>query len=257
MKRVLVPAALAALVPGCLLVNPPSAHMGGGDAGAPVDAATLQPIPIEEFCLRVAQAACTAYEDCCTLDPLVPLADCVNAVSSSCSDDIYPIVRDPVTGYDPMVAAQVIAEGRAIAANDCSTDIVNWYSSRRGLLRVMQGTIGDGMSCDVGTNVVAKYFSCRNPAFGCIAQAGGAFNCLERRPTGQPCFTEQDCVEADYCEGGLPLIGVPGMCALRRPVGATCTTHGDCSTRLCDTTPTPHVCVATSQGAAYCGFGSL
>lgn len=254
MKRALVVLALVVALPGCLLVNPPSARMGG-DAGA-ADASALTPIPLDELCLRVAQASCGAYEDCCTVEPRVALADCVNAVSASCSQDLYPIVRDPVAGYDPRIAAEVIAEGRAIAANDCSTDIIAWYSSRSGLLRVMQGTVGDGMSCNVGENPLAKYFSCRNPAFGCIAQAGGTFNCLERRPAGQPCFTEQDCVEADFCQGGFPLIGVPGTCALRLDVGETCNESADCATRACDTQAMPHVCVALTQDTAYCGFGS-
>lgn len=251
MKRALVLVALAITVPGCLLVNPPSGRMGG-DAGS----SALTPIPIDELCLRVAQAACGAYEDCCTLEPRVAVADCVNAVSASCGRDVYPIVRDPVAGYDPMVAAEVIAEGRAIAANDCSTDIIAWYSSRNGLLRVMQGTIGDGMSCDVGDNALAKYFSCTNPAFGCIAQSGGTFNCLARRQTGQPCFTEQDCVETDFCQGGAPLIGFPGTCAVRLGVGETCTADPDCATRYCDQQVTPHVCGALTQDIAYCGFGS-
>ncbi|MFO0685943.1 MAG: hypothetical protein U0234_28040 [Sandaracinus sp.] len=251
MRRVLVSLAFAAALSGCLLVNPPSGRMNGGDGGA-----ALAPIPIDELCLRVAQAACGAYQDCCTIEPRVALADCVNAVSASCSRDVYPIVRDPVAGYDPIVAAEVIAEGRAIAARDCSTDIIAWYNSRNGLLRVMQGTVGDGMSCDVGDNPLAKYFSCTNPEFGCIAQTGGTFNCLARRPAGQPCFTEQDCVEADFCQGGFPLVGVPGTCALRLGVGETCNADGDCETRACNTQVTPHVCLDLTQDIAYCGFGA-
>jgi hypothetical protein len=240
-SRMVLALVLAVALPGCLLVNPPSAHMQGGG---------LTPVPATQFCAEMARVACTGYLSCCdtaTLD----MPTCVSSIQSNCAMGFGPIIIDPRTGYSETVAAEVLAEGEALVA-DCSIDIVAWYSARMGLQRVLQGTVPGGGVCSMSASDVPAYFSCSDLDQGCIG-SGMNFACRDRLATGMPCFVAPDCVETDYCMGGAPILGFPGRCAPREAIGAPCGADGDCSTYLC-TPMAPRTCAALDQQSAYCGL---
>jgi len=239
---------------GCLVVDAPSNHMGGdSDASAPD--ASLLPVPATAACASVAAVACQGYESCCDTHS-VSMSDCVSAIQTSCAQHIGPLLADSRTGYDPDVAAEVLAEGQMLVAH-CDPGIVAWYSSRGGLERVFQGTVAGGRTCATMANDAAAYFSCRDLMYGCIGDASSGFTCSMRRDNGLACHVDADCVDADYCEGlspgSNPVFGLPGRCQRRLAPGSSCTTASACMSYVCDTNGT-HQCVAATRQAAYCGF---
>lgn len=246
--------ALALAAPGCLLVEPPSGHMGGAasDAGPPDSG--LAPVSATAACGEIAMVACEGYETCCDSHS-ISMNDCITALQSACDRQLGPIFRDPKAGYDPEIAAEVVAEGRALVAT-CDLGVVPWYHARSGLQRVLQGTVAPSQQCATSADDAAAYFSCMDFSNGCIGDASSGFYCAARRATGFACHTDLDCVEADYCEGAPgsnPIFGLPGRCQPRLAVGTACTIDAACATYLCDTRTT-HQCAAVTQQTAYCGL---
>jgi len=245
-----------AVLPGCLALNAPSAHMtGSADGGGIDDGSTgdagLTPVSATDFCTRIAEVACSGYLSCCDTH-MGDMPSCVTSLSMRCSSELGPVLTDARAGYDPNVAAQVIAEGQMLVGS-CRVEIVNWYNSRTGLQRVFQGTFPGGAMCSMSASDLAAYFSCHDLMQGCIG-SGSNFHCTARLQTGMPCFVGPDCVDGDYCMGGAPLIGIAGHCAQRENNGSTCMADGDCMSYLCNTTVTPHRCALLDRQSAYCGF---
>ena len=238
---------------GCLLVTPPSGHMGSTDGGAD---ANLQPVTASAACGEIAIVACTGYENCCHDGHTVTMNDCITALQTSCDSRLGPVFRDPKTGFSPVVAAEVLAEGRALA-NACDPGIIAWYNSRSGLQRAMQGTIPAGQLCAMRGDDAAAYFACRDFENGCIGDNSAGYYCSARHGDDLACHSDPDCVADDYCEGGAPggnpILGFPGHCRPRLATGAPCTVDGACASFLCDTATT-HLCVDVTSASAYCGL---
>jgi hypothetical protein len=250
--------ALAALfgASGCLLVTPPNGHMGGGD-GAVANDSGLAPVSATAACGEIALVACQGYIECCDT-ATATMNQCVTALQTSCDSSLGPIFRAPEAGYDPAIAAEVLAEGRSyFAGGRCGTELVAWYHSRMGLQRALRGTISAGMQCALMGNSAAASVSCNDITYGCIGDDAAGYYCSARHAMGLTCHSDADCVAEDYCEGftpgSTPPFGLGGHCQPRRPIGAACTDDTACSTYLCDTMTT-HVCTALNQHNAYCGL---
>jgi hypothetical protein len=247
-------ASIALALPGCLLVTPPSGHMSG-DAGMPGNDANLAPVSATAACGEIATVACTGYENCCHDGHTVTMNDCITYLQTSCDSRLGAVFRDARTGYDPDIAAEVLAEGRALVAA-CDPGIIAWYNSRNGLQRAMQGTVGPSLLCASHGDDTPAFFSCSDFTTGCIGDNAAGYYCSQRRTTGLQCHSDQDCIADDYCEGmpgSNPILGLPGQCQRRRANGMSCTTDGACDSYLCDTM-TAHACVAVTATNAYCGL---
>lgn len=264
MRLRLAAVSLAAGIFGCTAVNPPSAHQ--------------KPVPSDQFCSQFADVVCQDYDTCCSKMPKSDPSVCVDDVTSFCTTNFGGILLDTQTGYDPLVAAAVLSEGRGFA-NTCSTNIANWALARSGFLRVLTGTVPGGQPC--ATNVTTfpslpAFFSCEDTNQACVNQGGGTWTCNDLRTQGQPCYGDQDCLgDVDPAKGlwcqGSALFRM-GTCQPRLADGVPCPEGPACQSLVCEvsqgdggvagdggTSPDggTRTCVTLSQDAAYCALSLL
>lgn len=261
--RVLV-ALLCCALSGCTLVNDPGAHQGGRlDAGGQRDAgADGGPARLEtgDFCQAYAELQCNALFDCCPAAEGMRearFAMCITAVLDDCvngADATGPIlnalVSDRRTGYDPVLGAETIAEGNALAA-DCSIEFLRWTIERDGLQRGLTGTLEGGSDCEPNPAVgfrpdYAALFSClpeTDGTYRACALRSGVWNCVARGGAGDPCVTYFDCQSGFYCTS------VVGTCQPRKPNDMACTNGIECESLFCDELGQ---CATPGQADVYC-----
>jgi hypothetical protein len=256
-----------ALLAGCTLVNDPSRHQQGGQADAGTDAGPPPRIEVAEVCAEYADVMCGAYFGCCTAgvalqaDPLFEQyrADCVTEAQRVCREGengfsviLQDLVDDFLTGYDPVIGAEVIAEGRTLAAT-CDTGFQAWAVERDGLARALRGTRAGGAECTPGPFMglrpdYAALLSCEADEDGehraCVSR-GGTWNCVVRGGDGAPCISYMDCRDGYYCTAF-----VGGTCARRKGAGEACTEHTQCMSLFCSATA--ETCATPTQDDVYC-----
>lgn len=233
--------ALALVLSGCSFVNDPASHQGGAAPIEPVDA-----------CRRLAELQCDGYFDCCSTaadrtDQLY--MQCVEQARVKCTNDFGKLVVDDRTGYDPVVAGAVIAEGRGYV-DRCDPDIVEWFTNRTGLQHVLTGTVEGGHSCTPrDTNLTsfdqAALLSCLGPDQACVASSLNDWVCRQRAPEGERCILYWDCVDGLRCDWSR----LSGTCAQRVPDGGACASGPDCTSLVCAS----NLCVPRTQDSVYCG----
>lgn len=259
-----------ALLAGCTLVNDPSRHQQGGQADAGTDAGPPPRIEVAEVCAEYADVMCGAYFGCCTAgvalqaDPLFEQyrADCVMEAQRVCREGenafsviLQDLVDDFLTGYDPVIGAEVIAEGRTLAAT-CDTGFQAWAVERDGLARALRGTRAGGAECTPGPFMglrpdYAALLSCEVDEDGeyraCVSR-GGTWNCVVRGGDGAPCISYFDCRDGYYCTAF-----VGGTCARRKGAGEACTEHTQCASLFCTGSATAAgTCATPTQDDVYC-----
>lgn len=264
--RAWIPVACLVLA-GCSIVNDPGRHQGGQpalDAGR--DAAPHQDagtdagpplLPANEFCRAYAEVYCEGYFGCCSAAerPEDAFDECVSNAQYACSngtDATGPvlgiIVADPRTGYDPRIAAEVIAEGRALVA-DCSTDLLRWTTERMGLQRGLTGSIEAGAECTPGPFVGLRFdfaalFSCEGTNRACVERSG-QWDCLTRRDVDASCRLYWDCLDGLYCTNGV----LGGTCQPRKANGGACSSGVECESLFCNRLG---LCADPTQDDVYC-----
>jgi hypothetical protein len=247
----LVALACALLASSCLLVNDPNAH-----AATPVDA--------EAFCGRFAQAVCDGYFHCCT-DPsrnhiFANESDCRVQAQMICTSgsngiNLNAIIHDPRTGYDPLVAGEVLNQ-LAYDASVCDPQVARWVQRRDGFERALTGTVENGAAClrDNPLTNVAAFLSCEDPTRACVLTGLTTGDCLLRRQAGESCVLDFDCREGLYC---APSVGA-NSCAPRLPEGSACAHNGSdhgawCESGVC----AGGLCVRADANSVYCSFLSF
>ncbi len=229
-------AAALALLSACSLVNDPADHQA------------LSPVPVEEICTEFATVVCEAHLACCST-ATVAFQDCYSSWLSGCTNQIGSLAIDPRTGYDPRVAAEVLAEGRAFA-DACDTGVMAWIEARSGFSRVLTGTVGGGGDCSPLTDL-ASHFSCMDLQQACLAAGFNGAACQDRHPVGDDCAGNYDCAEGLYCKGDGFLVA--GMCAERLAENQPCEDNSSCQSLVCD--GDTKLCVIPTVDSVYCALG--
>jgi hypothetical protein len=242
----------ALLIGGCSLVNDPSSHQGGAaDAGQP-DAGPPR-VEATEFCGRFARLHCDAFFSCCDTHPMRTAESymaCVEDAESDCAAAFGTIIIDHRTGYDPMVAAEVIEEGRGYVEM-CDPNIVTWSWERSGYQRALTGTVDGGDLCTPHNTELndnfdkPALFSCMGPSRACVP-TGGDWSCLSRADRGGHCVLYWDCVDGLRCDWSNIL---SPMCAPRLATGMPCNADPECESLVC----IDHTCRDRTQQNVYCG----
>jgi len=255
-----------AMLAGCTLVNDPGRHQHGGQSDAGTDAGPPPRVEVAEVCAEYADVMCSAYFGCCTegvalqADPLFEQyrTECMTEAQRICREGenaFSPILQDLVddflTGYDPVVGAEVIAEGRMLAAT-CDPDFRAWAVERDGHSRALRGTRGGGEECTPGPFMglrpdYAALLSCEvndDGEYMACVNRGGTWNCVVRGGDGAPCISHFDCRDGYYCTAF-----VGGTCALRKNDGDACTEHTQCASLFCNGAGT---CATPTQDDVYC-----
>lgn len=236
--------AIALLLCACSLVNDPSAHQSGPE-----------PVQATEFCHELAELFCFAQPHCCSTAPEPTeeeLTACVESASADCAaNGLSSLLVDSRTGYDPMIAGQVLAEGRALV-DACSTDILAWYTERSGFQRALTGTVAGGGACTpmdrpIGEFDTAALFSCEGESRACVFVSDSTWSCLDRQPEGGECILYWDCEDGMRCE---PRPLQRGLCRPRLEDGMPCSSSVDCQSLFCDIT-----CRTPMQDEVYCQAG--
>ncbi len=283
-RTLIVPVDLArrctADAPGCsgqLRCSPSEACTQDGCVSPALDASELRDVRTpgdelrtagegftpEQACAELGLLVCGAVLRCCpiligyTQERLDELRTrCLASYEASCMENLVPVLADPRTGFDPVRAATVIAEGNALAA-DCNLGYADWTTSfERGLYSAMHGTIETGGTCTYEEG--AGLFSCRDGA--CLpAPITFAPVCADRACEGEPCVGDYDL--ADYGCGDELFCAPSGSgfaCARRLVEGATCTRDTQCASRLCLGAVeggAPGACAARTIDNVYCPRG--
>lgn len=208
------------LLSGCSVVNDSSDHRGGvaADAGRDADAAP-SPIEVADLCSALVAVYCEARIACCPAAEGEDVDQCRAERMRACQDVYGEVAADPQTGYDPEEAARVIAEGEALAA-ECDTDIVEWFLTRDGLVRMLEGTIQENRTCSIFD---ATYFACDKPLI-CKVQGLGT-QCLDEAKKGDACATDYECKFPLQCEDR--------ECAEPIREGGACQSPLDCESLSC------------------------
>jgi hypothetical protein len=211
--------ALGLLLAGCTLVNDPGQHQ--------------DPIGENDFCEELARLSCTGLAECCPTPEAneVSFDECVRLRESLCrAAELYgPVFEDPRTGYDPVVAAQVMAEGYAFIENACDPGIYEWRFRRQGLYRVLTGTVEGGDFCTPeGEDDPAALFSCVASDPVCRPDfTGTRWSCTSSAGTeGEPCIAFLDCAAEHYCDAGT--------CRRSKADGEPCGEGIECLSLFCN-----------------------
>lgn len=246
-------AALVLVLSGCSLLNAPSDHTGG-DAG-PADAPPI-PIDANQLCNELAQLACDAADECCSLGE--PTALCVTDVRAACDMSFgMTLLRDDRVGYDGARAAAAFAYARSLVAT-CDPDIFEWYDDQaRGFPSALAGTILGGATCTPmsltpGSVDTPAFYSCASDTQSCIYNGSDRWTCTERAGLGETCYLQLDCDTGLFCERPGSGVGA-GTCAMERAPGQPCTEDGGECADVCylDT------CVEVTADAVYCSFAPV
>ncbi len=227
---------LLSLLAGCSLVNDPGDHMGGAsptpdatidatdtpdaDASTPDADAAPAPIPAAEFCSELVELYCNARKRCCAGAEDENIDTCRNERAGPCANFIGGYATDSRNNYDPQRAAEVIAEGAALAET-CDEDIVKWFATRDGIARVLRGTIPEAQGCSA---LNGTYLACVRP-LACRGGAAVLGTCRPLAEEGEPCDGDLECVEPLQCD--------VGACRARRANGSMCEGIYDCESLTC------------------------
>jgi hypothetical protein len=234
MRAVLVLAVLATVTCGCSVVNAPSDHM--------------RPIPATEFCSHFRDLLCRGYDECCpTPDPGASAA-CPEFALEICAAIVGGLAVNPITGYDELTAARMIAEGNALI-DVCDVDWPDWFNSPSGFQSVLEGTIPGGMVCATGGDPTpAERYACIEDGQACNLRMSGNFYCGARQPLDGQCSVDSDCLDTLRCVGALGAI--LGQCQLRLPNGMPCTADAQCASFVCSGA----VCSPRTPDTVFCGI---
>jgi hypothetical protein len=240
--------ALTPAISSCVLIDAPSNHES-------------HPVSADDFCTRAAEVICDGITHCCDQPTIVNMyrdrPTCVGHVSTGCmngSPNIYQLVHAPVTGYDPALGGDVIAEAR-YRASICDTGVAAWLYQREGFLRVFPGTVAPGNSCLTGDPTAMSnapdYVSCDDPGYACVLDTGLHHgNCSARVPAGRSCIVDLDCADGLYCAPGAL---VAGTCTPLLAAGGACTHNladqgAWCQSGVC----TMGTCQEATRTSVYC-----
>ncbi len=245
MRALPVIAIVALGASGCVLVNDPSQHVGG-----------TEPIPPSELCSRLVTLQCEQYVRCCgTAPPDFDIDACISGYLRACEESVGPYLAYSRTGYDPILAAEAIAEGEALSST-CSLEITHWATARGGLFRAFRGTVPVGDDCTPRDAMdVASLMTCRGVENACVPMVAERFVCVRRVGRGEFCFLNGDCEDGLACMRTMPLDPTSGRCTDRLSAGAVCRQATDCESYYCDipTGVMVGTCVAATQDNLYCG----
>lgn len=246
------------LVSGCTILNDPGMHTGNQpDVPVAADVPEAEQIAYDDFCDELADFLCGSFDRCCSAAE--PPADCIAQATEGCDASFgTALLMDSRTGYDPVRAAEVIAQGHELAST-CDLRIIPW--SRTVIPRILGGIREPAAECtprplDGGFDFAAL-LSCRGDEYSCFFNGLDTWTCAMRVEEGRGCYTSYDCVDGLFCD---PPAG--GVCRDRLAAGAPCDRMRDecAGACACDGPPpcaTGH-CVLPSSEAAYCNvFGAL
>jgi hypothetical protein len=241
---------------GCSLVNDPGRHQGGDAGAGGVDGGSADgglvdgghaPISAESACAVLAASVCEAYENCCST-PVRDRATCERESLANCRERLDVFLTDIRTGYSAELAAQVIAQGRALQET-CDPAIAQWFTY--DLLTVLEGTLPRTATCVTLADIVdgdyAGVFSCqRNMETVCRPVGGvlGNWECQGASNEGGPCNMILHCARGLYCTGNFL---ATGMCARQKSNGTACVSNEECSSLHCNA----EVCTALDEDI-YC-----
>ncbi len=225
---------------GCSLVNDPGRHMGGGgtDGGTEADARGAPdggppPLAAEDACGVLVSAYCEAYENCCAM-PVRTRGECETTALQRCQEGVEPYLTDSRTGYDPVLAGALVAEGRALLAT-CDPAIVRWFTY--DLLTAMRGTLARTEVCLTLGQVVdedyAGIFSCsRDGHLVCrpLSSPIGDWTCQGLSSEMGTCNYLLHCDDGLTCTGSLVFTG---MCVPQRGDGVACDVADQCQSLDC------------------------
>ena len=213
---------------GCTLVYGPSSR-------------EAPPIAAADYCAEYARFACEASETCCP--PLPSLRVCIETLRSGCVRDFQVALQTPRLGYDPALAGQHLAEGRALVANHCSSDIVAWYAET-GV--IFAGTLGEADEClaDGMMPSLETFFVCAGDR-ACSPNVVGNWTCQRRVGEGAACAYDGNCTSPLFCDGS------PRVCQRPRMDGQGCVNPNECASLVC----AAGLCVPVpGDGQAYCAM---
>ncbi len=243
---------------GCSVVFDGDRHTGNPppveDGGPPPDAGA-QPVASSDACNRFANVICEAVLRCCSVqrDGCVGreetcLRDCVNAYQTTCLETIVPFTTDPIAGYDPQIAGQVLWDLAGGAAS-CDPRVVEIFAY--DYIDIPPGSLSAGDTrCDPLDGLefdVVRALYCEGD-LECVSNGGlfGTWMCGAQRAAGEPCVTYLECQDGLGC-------GVGGVCGARQPAGGPCRLAGDCVSAICvGADAMPGRCLELNEYNAYC-----
>lgn len=222
--------ALAFALAGCSLVNDPGDHRGGTAPGVDAGAADAGPQPIApaDLCTELVRLLCEARLECCD-DPGQTYEECRTNAMTDCQMLVGPFLEDERTGYTPMRAGELIAEGRRIYRDSCSLEILDFLGTKERLLSMFDGTVPLNGSCSILE--VPTLLSCERPELVCQPMGFGT-QCLPVRTEGEPCAFDLACETGLYCPSGMGATCAPQLADGAGP----CAEGPDCQSYICNTT---------------------
>lgn len=234
MMRTALALALATSLVACSVVNDPSNHQGGIDAGPAISP--------EEFCDELAVLLCQGHFHCCQGRPPMndmEFEDCVSFLAifqcgALLGFPLRTVLEDDRVGYDPHAAAQVVAEARE-RIQRCDLTIRDWYTWRDGLWRMLPGTIPPGEACTPRSeNDHALLFACRGLDHRCLRSDDDTWTCAELGRIEDRCLATTDCERGNYCD--RPPAMSEGTCRDLLNNGALCGSDDVCESFHCSDT---------------------
>jgi hypothetical protein len=232
-------AAVAVLASACSLVYSPSDLMG--DEG-------VSPIAPRALCDQLAESYCVAHQSCCTPEQTLDQGSCLNATRALCNW-IVDIASDTRTGYDGVVARDVLAEAELLF-DACDPDVSPFLLSSDGLLATLTGTVAPGDDCSTrDIPNLAEFFSCQDDR-ACVRVGANRWTCLQRVPLGGTCRNDSDCAEGLHCSSAWYGF-LDGSCAERLANSSACTRNSECLSFVC-TGGEAKTCEALTAENVYC-----
>lgn len=238
---------LPTYVPGGPACSGPLVDAGPIPDGAPPgDAGSLI---AASFCSELVTMFCEARGRCCSTAMGEDPTTCRNANMGRCEATIGAVAVDPRTGYDAVLAREVLEEGRAIAST-CDVDIVDWMATREGVVRALRGSVGLRGDCSMSALDVAGRYSCVMQRACRRVGVIGDRACTEVAAVTETCRESTDCETGLYCRDGRPTTDT-GTCQPQLGIGMACMTPAECESLICPG-DAGGTCAARTQDVVYC-----
>lgn len=255
MRRLL---ALSLALAGCSIVNDPGMHQG--DAGTGMDAGTEDAgdvdagapdageadagmpdagpptVAIEDVCDELATAYCAAAPMCCT-DMAADFTNCEMRIRDQCLAIYDPANIPGRLVYDPVRAAEMVAEGTELVQTCNFAGLSDWYTRTDGFFRGLTGTIAGGESCDPAGSDQSDYIyavlSCADEGQICRPNDASLmeWSCRSLGNDGSTCTYGLECVNG-RCERPS-VLSLRGTCGRGESDGERCVALDECESLAC------------------------
>lgn len=253
--------ALSLALAGCSIVNDPGVHQQMSDAGEGMDAAMTDAGPgdagredagpgtdsgtdagpptvaIDDLCDELATAYCAAAPACCT-DSAADFSDCESRIQTQCLA-VYDAANIPGrVVYDPVLGAELLAEGARYAEMCMYQELAEWYVRTDGFFRGLTGTVAGGDDCSPAGSDQSDYIyavlSCAREDQICRPNDASLndWSCRSLGDDGSTCTYGLECVNG-RCERAT-VISLQGTCGLGEPDMSRCLAVDECASLACN-----------------------